>query len=806
MHSWMHDLRVGARQALRRPGSSLLLVAILMLGIGAATAMFSVLRPVLLQALPYPDGDRLVYLHETDFANNEQFGGVSFPDLADWRASAKKFAAFGAFARSDATIRLADGPPRRVTTLNASAELLPTLGIAPLHGRGFEARDDVVGAAPVVILSHALWRDAFGADPGAVGGTLEVDGKTAQIVGVMPEAAAWSITGDVWRPVAPTQPNFIAERGVHSLRVVARLRDGVSLAAANDEIGAIASALEKQYPQDNKGRGARASAMHAFLVRDVERPLWLLGAAIVVLLLLTCNNAAALLLARTSAREAELAVRSSLGARRARLAGQLFAECLVLVAAGTGAGVLLAQVLLELAVRINPIEALDPAVWRIDARALLFAVATCGAAALLAGTFPAWLGARVSPASALGAARGSVAAGGDRLRRMLVASQVAIALLLLLAVGVLVRSYAGMARVELGVHGDGVASVTVGLPAGKYPMPPLDTYPMWPEVTQFMAALDERVAALPGVVSHAFVQNAPLDSAWTTSVTVEGREVPADAHEEWQMQAYGPGALRTLGIPLLAGRDLDAQDVHGRPAVVLINEAAARQYFPGQDPIGRRIRFWGTPREVVGVVGDVRTDGATEPAAPAVHPPLAQTPFSTFSIVARTEADAATLFPALREAIWSVDGDVVPYDEATLDERIARLTAPQRFALGIAGLLAAIAAVLALSGVVGTIAIEVHRRRNEIGVRVALGARARQVVRLVLARSIRMVAIGAIVGVATYLAAATALERFVFGVSARDPIAIAAVLALFGLGAVLACVAPARRALAVEPMQVLRSE
>ena len=806
MTSWIQDVRIAWRQSQRSPGATLLLVAILALGTGSAIAMFSVLRPVLLQSVPYPEPDRLVFVWQTDLANGERFGGASFPDLADWRAQSKLLSAFGAYARDNATVRLPGGSPQRTTAINVTHDLPATLGIRPLHGRAFARDDDRVGAAPVVMLSHEFWRASLGGDLAVIGRTLEVDGHAAEVIGVMPAGGPWALGGDVWRPIEPEQANFVEERGVHSLRVLARLQPHATLEQADAEMKAIMAALEQAHPEENKGRSSQIVPMHAHLVRDLERPLWLLGATIAVLLLLTCSNAAALLLARTSARETEIAVRGSLGASRGRLLAQVAIECLAIAAMGAAAGLLLAHGMLRVAAALNPVPTLDPAVWRMDGAVLGFALATCVVSAVLAGTMPAWLCSRVAPARALGATRGAIGAGGATLRRILVSAQVAIALLLLMGVGVLLRSYAQMSKIDLGVRAEGVVSVTLALPSGEYPMPPLGQYPEWPEVTGFMDALSERVGAIPGVESFGMMVHAPLASAWTTSAEVEGRDVPADAHEEWEMQAYAPGVLRTLGIPLLAGRDLDARDVLGAPMVLMINEAAARRYFPGVDPIGKRIRFWDTWREVVGVVGDVRTNGATEPAGPALHPPLAQTPFSTFSVVVRTTGDPAMLVPSLRDAVWAVDADVVPYGEATVAARAAELTAPQRFMLSVSGLLAALGAVLAVSGIVGMIAVDVQRRRGEIGVRVALGARAREVLATIMTRSFRLVGIGMAAGLAAFLLAAPALDRFAFGVTSRDPVVVLGVLLLFAVSAGLASLVPARRALAIEPMQVLRSD
>lgn len=806
MRGWFDSLRGAWRHLRRRPGSSVLPVIILALGMGCATAMFSVLRPLLLQSLPYPAADRLVYVFQTDLANGETFGGSSFPDLRDWRAQSRSFDGFGAYSRDNASLRLAGGTPRRVTALNISEDMGRTLGLRPLLGRDLVAADDVPGAAPVVLLGEHFWREAYGGDPGVIGTQLEVDSRSAEIVGIMPAAGAWALDADLWRPLAPAQANFIEERGVHGFRVLARLRDGVTIPAADAEMRTLADAIAQQYPEDNKGRSAQVVSMHDWLVRDLERPLWLLGVAIGVLLLLTCTNTAALLLARGNARAAEFAVRGSLGAAPRQLFGLQVAESLWLAAIGTLAGLGLAWGLLELLRSFNPVPALSARWWRLDPTALGFSLVLCGAATVLAGTLPAWRSARVPVASAIGLVRGSAGQAGVRTQRLLLALQVAIALPLLLALGVLLASHRELLNLPSGVQMDGVATLTVALPPGKYPMPATDAYPHWPAVTQVIDRLQQRLAAVPGVQSIGFMQNVPLAPAWTTTIEVEGRIVSADAHEEWQLQALSPGVLAALGVPLLAGRDLAASDVADAPNVVLINQAAAQHYFPQADPVGRRIRMWGQWREVVGVVGDVRNDGLATPAAPMLHPPLAQTPFSTFNVVARTSADAAALLPALRQAIWDVDPDLVPFGESTLAALLARLSAAPRFMLGMAGALAVFAVVLALSGLIGAVAMDVQRRRQELGVRRTLGAAAPQVLATVLGRSSAWVLTGMAAGVALFLLATPLLQAQLVGISPRDPWILASALLAFGLCALGAALVPARRALAVTPMQALRPD
>ena len=806
MDVFLNDLRAGWRSAWRRPGANALLITVLALGIGSATAMFSVLRPVLLQALPYADPERLVYVWETDLANGELTGGASFPDLADWRARTRTLSRIGAYARSNASLATPGGSPRRILALNVTHDLAATLGVNPILGRDFRDSDDRLGAAPVAMLSESLWRGSFGADPALVGTRLEIDGASTEIIGVMPAGGPWALRGDIWRPVVPTQKNFIEQRGVHSLSVVARLAAGASIDQADQDMRRIAAALESEYPEENVGRNARVVGMHAFLLADIKRPLGMLAAAVGILLLLTCCNAAMLLLARASAREAELGLRSSLGAGRTRLLRQFAAESLILALIGGLLGVVLAYASLQVMVALNPLPSLAPDRWRVDLAALAFTLLVSVLAALLAGTMPAWIYSKIDPARALGNARGATAIGGEAERRILVSVQVAVAMTLLLGVGVLLRSYIHLAHVDPGLRAEGVATVSLDLPPSDYPMPPLDQYPRWPEVVQFMDKLIERARAIPGAQSVALTQHAPLAPAWTTSLEVEGRSVPEGTHEEIQLNGFSPGSLATLGIPLLAGRDFDARDRADSAKVLLINAAAAQRYFPGQDPVGRRIRFWGTWREVVGVVGDVRSDGLTEPAQPMLHAPLAQMPMSSMTLSVRTSGDPELLLKPMRDAIWAVEPVAVPFDEGSVAQRLDRLLAPRQFAFALTGLLALLAGLLALSGQIGLIALEVQRRRSEIGVRVALGAKPKHVLSTILERSLRATALGMGLGLAVYLAAAPVLDHFIYGIASRDALSSICVIVVFLGTALIAAAIPAWRALRLDPMQALRAE
>jgi len=803
------DLGSGVRQVMRKPGPNLLIVGILALGLGAAGAMVGVLRPLLLQPLPYLEPDRLTYVWETDLANNEPYGGASYLDWQDWRARSKTYAALSAYQRSSFSARAEGAEPERARGLDVDHGLASVLGLVPLHGRLFSAEDDRAGAAPVAMLGYAYWLRRYGGDAAVVGRTIELDGKPHAVIGILPPANGWALKADVWRPLVPSMQRFQAERGVHSLVVVGRLAPGATRQAAGVEMAAIAGALEREYPDTNKGRSTTVVGMHAYFVRDLARPLWLLAATVGLLLLMTCSNAAGLLLARTGAREAELALRSSLGAQRRRLAAQVASETLILGLLGGALGVALCVGTLELLTVLNPVPALDVDSWRVDGAVLVFMFVLSVFTAVAASVGPGLVASRASPMRALGRVGRGVLSGGQgrHARHGLVALQVALSLCMLLATSVLVRGYLALSGVELGLRADSVATIAIKVPGSKYPTPAQTEYPKWPQVVELNRRLLESVAAVPGVRDAALSMQPPLAEGWTTRVEVEGQaQRAAGAPDEWQMRPVSPGYFALLGVPLRSGRELLESDRAGAPDVVVINESAARQYFPGVDPVGKRISFWGRQREIVGVVGNVRSDGVAQEPQPAIHAALAQLPFADLTLVARVEGDAGAAIPALQRAIWAVEPDAVPFDAEPLAVVADRLLATQRFTLGVALMLALCALVLTLAGIAGIVAHEVALRRNEIGVRVALGARARSVLVLLMRRSLALVAGGAACGLVLYVAVAPLLQGSLHMVSARDPVAIALASGLLALVAALASMVPASAALRIAPSDALRND
>jgi putative ABC transport system permease protein len=806
MNRILSDLRYAMRRLLQRPAFALSVVMTLALGLGAACLYGDVVDAVLLRPVPYADAQRLVYVWETDAHNASSREGVSWPDLRDWRAAVQSFDALGAYMRQSLTIAESEGEPERVVVFAATADLLPMLGVRAEIGRVFQPGDDLAQAAPVVVLSHALWRGRYGADPRILGKTVQLDGVPHEVIGVLPEQPGAPLAPQAWTPVQRALDHFVEERGVHTLTVIAHLRDGVSVAHAQQEMDALSARLEARYPQENTGRGARVEDMHAYAVRDVRRPLELLGGVFALLLLIAAVNVASLLLAQGGARHRELAVRSAIGAPRARIARQLATEGMLLGLFGGVAGIALVPLALAAFRAWGPADLLDISLMRPDAVLGWTGVAVAVLFGALAASVPLLPLLRASlPESLRGTGLQHLAYGSSG-RRALVAVQVALAMALALCSGLLLRGFWEMTQLRTGLVSERAIALSFSLPRAQFPMPPLSEYPHWPAVTQAFDRMLEQVRGVEGVRAAALGHAAPLHTSWTTHVRRADAVDPDALRDEWEMRPVSPGYFSTLGIPLLRGRDLQAADREGAALVVLINEAAARRYFPGEDPLGKHLVLWDKEREVIGVTGDVRSIAPSAAAAPAVFPPLAQTPFTGVTLVVRSSGEPLTLLPALREAIHRAQPDLALFNVATLDQQVQNAFGGMRFGTGVVTAFALVALALAAVGVFGIVALEVAQRAAEIGLRVALGARRRDVLRLALGRTFATVTLGALAGGVLTLFAGHVLQSVLFGVSAHDPLALAGSLAALFAIALFASVLPVRRALRIEPIEALRHE
>ena len=807
MSARLQDFKYALRALGRSPGFAAAAIATLAIGIGATTAVFSVVHAVLWKPLPFREPDRLTTVWETDLHNHEYYAYASYPDLQDWKRQARSFSHLAAWRRPDMNLTEAGREPERISIAAISHDLFPTLGVAPAIGRGIAPEDDREGAAGAVLLSHALWRSRYGGSTAVLGKTLAIDGLPTTVIGVMPEGFDYPAGAEAWIALTPTMGAFLHERGVHGLRVIGRLADGVSVEAAGAEMASIGARLARAYPNENAGRGTRVQDLAEALVGNSRRELYVLLAAVLVVTLIGCANVSGLLLARARARSREIAIRRALGAGRAGIAAPLLAEALLIAIAGGGAGLLLAGWGLEGLLALLPEALPRTGEIRLDVPVLLFTLAVSLVAGIASALAPLYrtLSGTEGPLEGLG----SRTASGETLRSAMVVGQVALACLLATAAGLLLLSLRNLRRVDPGFHAAGLLTAELQLPKSTYPEPArTEDFYRWPEVQRFYAAILPKLQALPGADAAALAVNHPLMPGWTSQVEVEGRPQIPGRRDEVFIRPVAPGYFRAVSAPLLSGRDLDDRDRQGSAEVLVINEAFARRYFPGQDAVGRTVSFWGKPRQVVGVVGDERFLGPSEEAAPAVYPTLLQAPMSSLAVVVRAPAgrDPLMLLPALRQALREVDPNVALFHIKTADSLIEESVGSPRFRATLLSLFGGIALLLSSIGLYGLLAYTVARRTREIGIRVALGAQPRDVARLVLGQGLARCLAGLALGGAGAALAMRLLSRFLFGVAPADPIVLTAVAALLLSTSAAASYLPTRRALAVDPATALRAE
>jgi putative ABC transport system permease protein len=803
MDTLLHDLRYALRTLRRNPGFTLTAVLTLGIGIGANTAIFTTVNAVLFRPLPFEVPDRLVMV----WSQHPQIGheSASLPDFLDWRAQSRSFASLSAFANTRYTLTGA-GEPEVLRGAIATADFFRTLGVAPLRGRGFATGEDTRAAARVAVVGEGLWRRRFGGDPALVGRTIQLNGRGYTVVGVAPASARIERPVDVWTPlVADTTMG----RRDDFLQVIGRLRPGATAAGAREELATVARRLAERYPETNTGWSVDVAPLRDAMVGPVRTALFLFMAAVGLVLLIAAANVANLLLARAAAREHEVVIRTALGASRRRLMRQLLTESVLLALLGGGLGLLLAvwgvQALSALGSETLP-RAQEMGV---DGRVLAFALALSVATGLLFGLAPA-----VHLAGGRAAAGGhpgsrTIAGGGalGDLRGMLVLGEVALAFVLLIGAGLLVRSFDRLLQVDPGFRTEGLFTARLLLPRIKYPDES--------KQAALLEALTSRIALVPSVRAAAVVSAAPLgDSPPYVTFSIEGRpEVPPEIIQEVELFSASPSYFTTLGIPLLGGRRFDASDRSGSPPVAIINRTAALRYFGSRSPLGARLTLddpddstahWLT---IVGVVGDIHHAGLEEPPYPQVYQPVAQAPRRWMVLVARTDAaDPLAFAPAVRRIVAGLDPDLALTEVSTMAQRIAGITARPRVSALVLGGFAAVALLLAAIGIYGVVSYGVLQRTRELGIRMALGAEEGTVLAMVVRQGMAPVVAGIGIGLAGAWAAARLLRSLLFQVGTGDPTTFVAVTLCLGVSALLACYFPARRAAKADPVTALRAE
>jgi putative ABC transport system permease protein len=820
MNGLVQDLRYALRGMRQRPGFALVAVLTLALGIGANTAIFSIANGVLLRALPYAVPDRLVMVW--GYRAQEPLAELSVPEYWDLRERTRSMASVGAYADGSANLT-GSGAPERLRVGVMTANMTQVLGVEPRLGRGFTAEEDLPGRPSAVLLSDGLWRRRFGADSGIIGRTLTLDDTPATVVGVMPRdfqlpSHFGGAPMDLWAPLQLDPAQNRSERGWHYLRAVGRLKPDVTLDAASRESSTLMRAMLAEYPGEyHPDFNGSATAVRQEVVGDVRPAILVLLGAVALLLLIACANVAGLLLARAEGRQREMALRTALGAGRGRLVRQLLTESVLLSLIGGGLGLLAAlwgvrALLLVAPASIPRLDAVD-----IDGRVLAFTLGVTVLTGLLFGLVPAVHAARHDLSGALGdgGRGGTPGAARHRVRRALVAGQVALALVLAAGAGLLVQSFVHLRQVDPGFVPERL------LTAHIEPSP--IRYASNASVRAFYQSLLERLQALPGVRRAATARALPMTGRlemgdW--SFILEGQAssppVPTDWHPaDWQV--VSPDYFRTMGIPVLTGRGIEASDRLGTPGVMVVNRTLAHQVWPGRDPIGQRVLLGGGEvdsvwRTVVGVVGDVRHRGLSAPPRPEMYLPYAQFPAGrgdatrALYLVIRTAGDPSALIPSVRGALAGLDPDVPLSSVQTMEQSMGSWAAERRLLMLLVTSFAALALVLGAVGIYGVMAHVVAQREREIGVRVALGAVPGEIVRLVAAQGMTMVGLGIVVGALISLAASRLLRSVLFEVRPYDPATLVTTAVALAAVAAVAMLIPALRATRVDPIDALRAD
>jgi predicted permease len=803
VHSIWQDVGYALRRLVAAPGFSTVAVLTLALGIGANGALFSIVNGVLLRPLPYPEPERLVRVVGRYQGRDVVMSPANFLDV---RAAATGLQGLAAFDNGAFTMT-GRGEPRRVESAEVSAGFFDVMGVHPAIGRGFLDGENEPGRAKLAVLSHGLWQEHWGGDPTVLGQAVSLDGQSYVVVGVAPAAFAYPGQTEVWVPMAYDE-NFRAARGAWYLGTVGRLRHGVSLEAARAELRAIGERLEREHKDQNEGLGVGAVLLRDHVVGDVGRGLAMLLAAVGCVLLIGCVNVANLLLARHARRQTELALRSALGASRGRIVRQLLTEALAVGVVGGLLGMLVAYWGREALLSLQPGELPRIAETQVDRTVLGFCAALSLLTALAFGAIPAFATTRRDCASALRQGGRGLLSTRGRLGPSLVVAEVALAATLLVGAGLLLRSFAGLLRVDPGIRTASTLTFRTALPETLYAEDA--------QRVRFYRSLEERLAAVPGVEAVGATVGLPLTNVFfDLSFEVAGRPPLTPAQQPTlEVRVVTPGYFRAMGIPVVAGRAFSEADVDEAPQVVVLSRKAVARHFPGEDAVGKRITLgWGRgpgkPRAggvVVGVVGDVRDHGLAEEHPPEVYLAHAQLPTLNMSLVVRTVGDPLALVPTARTLVRELDANVPLMRVQTLDEVVSRSISGPRFQSILLGAFAATALGLSALGVFGVLSYAVTQRSREIGVRLALGARPGDVLRMVLREAALLAGLGLALGAAGALALGRAMAGLLFGLTPTDPASVASATALLALAALAAGALPALRAARLDPLIALRAE
>jgi len=808
METIFTDVRFGVRSLLKRPAATLIALVTLALGIGVNTAIFSAVDSVLLRPLPFKDPERLVSIWEQTLRMGIVRNEVAPANFSDLRTQNQSFEAIGAYGPQDINLT-GDGEPERISAQLVSANVFSILGVQPALGRTFLTNEDQPGQHRVVVLSDALWQRRFNQDPAIVNRSITLNGEAFTVVGVMPRGFFFpEREAELWVPWA-MEPEQASGRGDHYLRLIARLRPGATVERANHDLESIAGRLEAEYPRTNEGLNFTSNALHKDYVGDLRLPILILFGAVGLVLLIACANVANLLLAQATTRRKEIAIRIALGAQRWTIVRQLLIESLLLACAGGLLGTLgafwgvvaLAKFLPESLSKLQGVT--------VDARVFVFTLGVSALTAIVFGGVPALLASRTRPGATLSDVARDVSGGtsGRLVRRVLVVSEVALAVVLLVGAGLLIRSFQRLRQVDIGFATENRLTMKMVLPMPKYAKPD--------SRRAFYDQMLQRVEALPGVEAAGMITVLPLSfSGMNFSFSVEGRSSPSDVQLPFALyRVVSPGYFRAMGITLQRGRFFDGHDAPDSQPVLLINQRLAELYWPNEDPIGKRLKIGpvDSPNQwltVVGIVNNVRQTGLYEQKH-EIYVPYAQERRAFMAprdLVVSTKGDAASVVGAVRQAVWTVDKDQPVSNVRTMEQVVTAAISKERFQSLLLGLFAALALLLACVGLYGVISYAVVQRTHEIGVRMALGAKPVDVLRLVIRQGLGLTIIGLVVGVAAGSVVTRVLSDMLYGVGTRDPLTFVGAPLLLLIVALLACYIPARRATRIDPLVALRYE
>ncbi len=804
------DLAFAFRSLARSPAYTVLAALTLALGIGANTAIFSVVRGILLRPLPFADPGRLVFLGAT-YDGGKPIPYVSPANLADWQAQNRSLSSL-ATLESHGAVLTGAGEPERLRGFDVSADFFPMLGVRPLAGRlGFSAEEAGFPAAKVVILNETVWRTRFGGDPGLVGRSVTLDNEPHLVVGIAPAEQSWPSNTQLWFPFSMDPAQLAGSRAAIFLNGVGRLKPGVTLAEAQTDFGAITARLARDFPDANTGLGVKLIPLHQWITGDLTRPLAILLGGVGFVLLIACANVANLALVRGAARQGELAVRTALGAGRGRLVRQLVTESGVLAGLGLAGGLGLAALGTKLLVQAAPASIPRLSAIHLDGLVLGFTLAVAAVTTLVFGLLPARLVVRPDLARTLKeSGRGGQRPSGNRARRLLVVAEVALAVMLLAGAGLLIRSFGRLMRVDPGFRSEGTLSFGLSLPDAKYLRGGGGE-----RQTVFMQQLMERLRALPGVQASGAALGMPLTSfSFNFSLVVAGRP-PVKPNEEpsAEVRVATPGYLAAMGIPIRRGRGFTEADRPGGQRVLLLSESAAQKFFPNEDPLGKHVRFgWGRgpdrhlEGDIVGVVGDVKVLSLTEGVRPQFWAVYDQWPVASFSVVLHGGREAESLVADARRTVHELDPDLALSQVKTLETVVAESVAQPRFYMLLLGSFAGVAILLSAIGIYGVIAYLAEQRVREIGIRLALGASRGRVMRMIVREGALLTVAGVGLGVLGALGLSRVLEALLFEVKGSDPITYLAVTLVLGVVALIASGLPALKAAEVDPVLAMRAE